>query len=183
MSSTGQLSVAQQYPSLSHPSWNDTLDGVDPTLRSAIEKTTPPINNIFASEAAIQEYRYLTGVGAPLLPLSNDDGSITRSIVTIDRSTSRIGEAGSGTFNVFFYDNGVPNAPSIFYLHPGGLVGGTTTSNEKHLIQLAKETGAKIFSTDYRLIPESPTPVSSHSVLLLEYLLCARVAKSMFSST
>ena len=155
------LSVAQQYPSLSLPSWNDTLNGVNPQLRSAIERSTPPINNIFGSDAAIYEYRYLTGVGAPLLPLSKyGGGSISRSIVTIDRTQSRIGEAGNGTFNVFFYDNGVPGAPAIFYLHPGGIVGGTTTSNEHHLVELSKETGAKIFSPEYRLIPENPTPVS-----------------------
>lgn len=154
------LSVAQQYPALSLSSFNDTLNGVNPALASAIRNATPPINNIFATDASIQEYRYLTGVGAPLQPISQYCDTINRSIVTIDRSTSRIGEAGNGTFQLFFYDNGVAGAPAIFYLHPGGLVGGTTTNNEKHLVELSKETGAKIFSAEYRFIPENPTPVS-----------------------
>ena len=156
----GGLPPIQQYPALSLPSWNGTLNGTNADLRRAIESTIPPIDDIFASDASIQQYRYLTGVGAPLTSI-DELANLNRSIVTIPRNESRIGAAGNGTFDLFFYDNGIDGAPGIFYVHPGALVGGSPTANEKHLLRLMEDTGAKVFAPQYRLIPEYPAPVSA----------------------
>lgn len=61
---------------------------------------------------------------------------------------------------------------TIFYLHGGGYVFGSPRSHSPFTYALAKESGADVFSLDYRMAPEHPFPAAvDDAVAAYEWLL------------
>jgi acetyl esterase/lipase len=50
-------------------------------------------------------------------------------------------------------------SPALYWMHGGGLMGGTPEQDDAQMKQIAAETGATVISVDYRLAPEFPYPV------------------------
>ena len=59
-----------------------------------------------------------------------------------------------------FYDPGQAGNDAIIYIHGGGFVFGTISSSEAVCRRLAKASGSKVISLDYRLGPEHKHPAA-----------------------
>lgn len=56
---------------------------------------------------------------------------------------------------------GIPRAPTaVLYLHGGGFVTGSPRTHRPLTARIARDTGASVFSLDYRLAPEHPYPAA-----------------------
>jgi len=64
----------------------------------------------------------------------------------------------------FSYEDSLPDR-IILYLHGGGYVGGTIQHSRNHASDLARATGLRVVSLDYRLAPENPFPAALEDVL------------------
>ena len=68
-------------------------------------------------------------------------------------------EADEGTVRgLFCIPLGADHTRVILYFHGGGFVGNSVASHRKLTGHLAKATGVRLFSVDYRLAPENPYP-------------------------
>ncbi|ADM09347.1 Lipolytic enzyme [Parvularcula bermudensis HTCC2503] len=93
-------------------------------------------------------------------------GLILPSDVTIERTTAPAGEWLSPK------KEGPAADKTILYLHGGGYVFCTPKTHRALTTRLAKQTGAKVFSVDYRLAPEHPYPAALEDALAAwDYLM------------
>lgn len=52
-----------------------------------------------------------------------------------------------------------PPAPGFYWIHGGGMIGGTVDQSDAYCAWIADELGVLVASVDYRLAPEHPYPV------------------------
>jgi len=68
--------------------------------------------------------------------------------------------------------NELKNGPVVLVLHGGGYVTGSPAMERPATFKLSKMSGARIFSVDYRLAPQSPFPAALiDAVLAYKYLI------------
>ena len=76
------------------------------------------------------------------------------------RQVSIAGPAGALAGRLYAADSAPPAAPLVIYFHGGGWVVGSLESHDQTCRFLARESGARVLSVDYRLAPEHPHPAA-----------------------
>lgn len=71
----------------------------------------------------------------------------------------------------------------ILYIHGGGLVSGSAKATRGYCSMLAKYSGCRVVSIDYRLAPENPYPAALEDCFAAYNALCARFPQSQISLT
>jgi acetyl esterase len=65
-------------------------------------------------------------------------------------------------------------APTVLYLHGGGMVVGGLHSHDDVCAEIRAETGLTVVAADYRLLPEHPTPAALEDTLAVARHLAAQ---------
>ncbi|MES2109867.1 MAG: alpha/beta hydrolase [Bacteroidota bacterium] len=128
---------------------------MDPAVRQALKDNgmdrldTSAFPDLNTWREEVQQYGF--AVAAAPTPY---DGRVTvkdQMIASSDGATIRLR---------IYRPSGIKTgSPALYWIHGGGLMGGTPEQDDAQMKQIAAETGAKVISVDYRLAPEFPYPV------------------------
>ena len=113
------------------------LRGVAPGLRHPAAAMIPSIGPV--SLKAVRAAR-------------GPSGMPTRGGVTVTRHDVDGGQ------DVYVYTPAVPNGGALLWIHGGGTIIGAPEIDHQRCVRMARDTGAIVVSTRYRLAPEHPFP-------------------------
>lgn len=113
------------------------LRGVAPGLRHPAAAMIPSIGPV--SLKAVRAAR-------------GPSGMPTRGGVTVTRHDVDGGQ------DVYVYTPAAPNGGALLWIHGGGTIIGTPEIDHQRCVRMARDTGAIVVSTRYRLAPEHPFP-------------------------